>query len=290
MAGDVDLGGLAVQVVAGTVHSCALLEAGQVRCWGRNRVGQLGYAHKRDIGDDETPSSAGDVDIGAPAVQLSTTASHTCALLVGGAVVCWGDGDTGRLGYGNTRDIGDDETPALAGPVSLGGTALRVSAGQGHTCALLSAGQAICWGNCDSYQLGYGKSGFLNDIGDDETPVSAGLVDSGGVLVDIEAGLNHTCALLATGAARCWGSGRQGLLGYGNTLSSSEGQVPASFGDLELGGAVIQLEVGRAHSCALRRDGRVLCWGDNMLGQLGYGHTETIGDNETPASAGGVEL
>jgi alpha-tubulin suppressor-like RCC1 family protein len=49
--------------------------------------------------------------------QLTAGGHHTCASLETGAVRCWGHGAHGRLGYGNTSDIGDDETPASAGDV-----------------------------------------------------------------------------------------------------------------------------------------------------------------------------
>ena len=61
-----------------------------------------------DIGDDETPASAGDVDV---ATRIDVGFLHACATLDSGAVRCWGRGSTGALGYGNTRSIGDDEAP-----------------------------------------------------------------------------------------------------------------------------------------------------------------------------------
>ena len=60
-AGDVNVGGIVAQVVAGRDHSCALLTTGKVRCWGRGTWAPLGYGNTNNIGDDETPASAGDV-------------------------------------------------------------------------------------------------------------------------------------------------------------------------------------------------------------------------------------
>jgi alpha-tubulin suppressor-like RCC1 family protein len=51
---------------------------------------------------------------------------------------------------------------------------------------------------------------------------------------------------------------------------------------------VLQLAAGGFHTCALLDDGNLRCWGYNFYGQLGYGNTNTIGDDETPASAGNV--
>ena len=74
------------------------------------------------IGDNETPGSVGPVDLGAgrTAVAITRRRVHTCAILDNGTVRCWGLGDDGQLGYGNTDDIGDNETPGSVGPVDLG--------------------------------------------------------------------------------------------------------------------------------------------------------------------------
>src|SRR5690606_29410710 len=117
--GDVDVGGPVVDIAAGTNHTCALLDGGALRCWGRNDVGQLGYGHTRNIGDDEAPASAGDVDVGGAVVKLALGGDHGCALLDTGAVRCWGRGYEGQLGHGVPHDRGDDETAAFAGDVPL---------------------------------------------------------------------------------------------------------------------------------------------------------------------------
>lgn len=88
-----------------------------MRCWGSNYLGVLGYGDREQVGDDETPAEAGDVDVGGPVSTLSAGAFATCALLESGSVRCWGDGYRGVLGHGNEEDIGDNETPASAGDV-----------------------------------------------------------------------------------------------------------------------------------------------------------------------------
>jgi alpha-tubulin suppressor-like RCC1 family protein len=203
-------------------------------------------------------------------------------------VRCWGASEFGQLGYGNTDTIGDDETPASAGDVPLGAPALHIGAGIYHTCAVLTTRAVRCWGRNDSGQLGYGNT---DTIGDDETPASEGDVDLGGPLASaLSAGFTHTCTLLRDGHVRCWGSGFWGRLGYGNTNSIGDDETPASVGDVFLGGTAIQIAAGDAHNCALLAGGNVRCWGANDAGQLGYGNTDRIGDDETPASAGPVQL
>ncbi|MDQ6805876.1 MAG: hypothetical protein M3065_13125, partial [Actinomycetota bacterium] len=89
---------------AGGFHSCAVLAAGAVRCWGFGASGQLGYGNANSVGDDETPGSVGPVNLGVgrTAKAIAAGDSHTCALLDDGTVRCWGFGGDGRLGYGNT--------------------------------------------------------------------------------------------------------------------------------------------------------------------------------------------
>jgi alpha-tubulin suppressor-like RCC1 family protein len=168
----VEVGDEVDSVQVGSFHTCALLTRGAVRCWGWDAgVGALGYADGVEtVGDDETPASAGDIDLGGVAVQLAVGSYHACALMEGGSLRCWGSGDEGALGYGNIEHVGDDETPAQAGDVPVGGTVVQVVAGVEETCALLEGGGVRCWGN-GANALGYGNT---ENIGDDETPAEGG--------------------------------------------------------------------------------------------------------------------
>ena len=282
-AGDVDVGGTVVQMAAGTFHTCALLSAGTVRCWGAGGLGRLGSGNNASILD---AASAGDVNVGGPVTQITAGKSHTCALLDTGAVRCWGYGAGGRIGYGNANDIGDNEAPAAAGDLNVGGLVTEITAGQDHTCALLDTGAVRCWGLGANGRLGYGNT---NDIGDNETPASAGDVDVGGAVVQIDAGLFHTCALLDTGVVLCWGAGGNGRLGYSNSVTIGDDETPATAGDVDVGGTVAQIVTG-SHTCALLDIGAVRCWGSGTDGKLGYGNTAVIGDDETPVSAGDVDI
>jgi hypothetical protein len=178
---DLGAGRRALAISAGAYHTCALLDNARVRCWGSSSLGQLGYGNKDTIGDDETPGSVSYVDLGAGRRALAVSAGtyHTCALLDGGAVRCWGEGEDGRLGYGNRNDIGDDETPGGFGPVDLILPAVAISAGARHTCAVLDSGKVRCWGYGADGELGYGNT---HSIGDNETPASVKPVGAGDLL------------------------------------------------------------------------------------------------------------
>ncbi len=81
-AGPVALGAgrTATAVTAGVQHTCAQLDDGSVRCWGRGSIGQLGYCSDVTIGDTESPATVGPVDFGTanagcPAVPSPPTSA-----------------------------------------------------------------------------------------------------------------------------------------------------------------------------------------------------------------------
>jgi len=272
-----------------------VLSDATVRCWGFSFEGALGYGHARAIGDDESPGLSAPVNIGAgrTASAIAVGDFHSCALLDDATVRCWGFGDDGRLGYGNIRNIGDDEHPGSVGPVDLGAerTAKAIAAGGAHTCAILDNDTVRCWGYAFNGQLGYGN---VATIGDGETPGSAGPVNlgAGRTAKAITAGSAHTCALLDDDSVRCWGAGLRGQLGYGNTSGLGDFSTPDQVRPVDLGAqrTARAISAGLSQTCALLDDANVRCWGAGANGRLGYANTEPIGDNETPGSAGPVNL
>jgi hypothetical protein len=288
---------LVQQIVTGERHTCALLSDGSVKCWGLNTEGQLGYPGVASVG---LPSSVGPVSItNVPGVTVTALAAgwmHTCALLSDGTVKCWGWNDFGQLGYGHTKNIGDDEAPSAVEPVSVttlpGVTVKAIAAGR-HTCALLSNDTVKCWG---AGPLGYGNA---NAIGDDELPSAVepiSVTTTPGVAVRaIRVGFYNTYALLSDGSLRGWGSSGWGELGYGNTNTVGDDELPSSVGPVSVtatpGVTVEDVSAGRNHTCAILSDGSVKCWGaifqDNGVG---YGNVNPIGDNELPSSVGPISL
>lgn len=274
------------QLSAGPYHTCALLANGKVRCWGA-ALGAFRDYYSGDLGDDELPLSAGDVPVQGEVVQIAAGASYTCALIAGGKVRCWGSNNYGVLGYTASSNELVRVLPSEAGYVNIGGDVKQISAGGYHACALLATGRVRCWGYNALGQLGYGN---LNPIPGDGTPATAGDVDVGGDVVQIAAGSTHTCALLSNGSVRCWGEGIQGELGYGNTNSIGDDELPSSAGDVSVGGDAVQIAAGGRRSCALLSNGGVRCWGQGYFTGLGYGNKTSIGDDELPSSAGDIEI
>lgn len=172
-----------------------------------------------------------------PLIVFLATLAAACALALAGVTPASGDANEGQPGSPRANQ-------------SL------ISAGSGHTCAVLSA-EVWCWGTNTSGQLGNGST--LNS----NKPVRVtGL--SGAVAV--AAGFNHTCALINDGTARCWGSGFAGQLGNGGFVNSS---VPVTVTGLS---GATAISAGRLHTCAIVM-GAARCWGDNGIGQLGNGTT-----------------
>ncbi len=288
-------GHVATAISAGAFHTCARLDDGGARCWGFGGDGRLGYADTSSIGDDETPGSAGPVDVGPgrTIAAISAGGGHTCAVLDDGAVRCWGFGSDGRLGYGHRNPIGDDETPAAVPPLNFwpGRSATAISAGRDHNCALLDDASVRCWGYGFLGRLGYANEATL---GDDETLEAIGPVNlgAGRSARAISAGNGHTCALLDDASVRCWGFGGSGRLGYANTNDIGDNEPPGAAGPVDHGPgrSARAISAGDAHSCALLDDGSVRCWGFGGSGRLGYANTNDIGDNESPGEVGPVDL
>lgn len=108
----IDLGQnrLVQKMIVGVAHTCALLDNGAVKCWGRNFAGELGYGDKTSRGDGPMGDTLPEVDLGEgrTAVDISAWTDHTCAKLDDGNFKCWGMGRQGQLGNGNEMDVGDD--------------------------------------------------------------------------------------------------------------------------------------------------------------------------------------
>jgi alpha-tubulin suppressor-like RCC1 family protein len=285
--GDVNVGGLVRNVAAGYYHTCARLSTGDIKCWGRNDEGQLGYPGAGNVGDDEIPASMPFVDVGGPVNQLVAGTYHTCALLEGGGVKCWGSNAFGQLGYPGVASVDD---PSTVGPVDLGGSVANIFAGSGfHTCARMSSGALRCWGGNSQGQLGYGIStGAWANVGDNETPAAAGDVPVGSNWFTMAAGGSSNCILPVSGGVKCWGYGGAVLGdGSGSTFGDDE---PLSAVPTQLAGEfLIGIGSGSSHHCALVALGGVKCWGYIPGAGIGYASTGPVIDSSSapPIEVGG---
>ena len=191
-------------------HTCAISTDGSLWCWGNNDHGQLGSGNHTT---STVPRQvAGLTDI----VSVSAGDGHTCAAGSSGRLWCWGTNERGQIGDGTmSLRLSPQEINLPAGAAAAG-----VSAGDEHTCALDTGGQAYCWGWNDHGELGTGN---LSPSSRPQAVVN--LPDA----VTVTVGQHHSCALNDTGiGALCWGQGRTGRLGTG----SQEDQLrPAQVAD-----------------------------------------------------------
>jgi alpha-tubulin suppressor-like RCC1 family protein len=280
------------QLAAGLFHTCALSERGQVICWGRNQAGQLGYGDTIDRGD--TPETTPDkLDfVGLPPVQSivsGDSANHTCAILVSGVVRCWGENNFGQLGLGNKNNNGDspdelETTPAINLGIS---PVQQIAVNGGHTCALRVNSTLHCWGKNGDGQLGYGNiANFGDNIGETPNTKIVPIADA----AQIALGVSHTCVVTVDKKVRCWGLNGFGQLGYGNTNVVGDNEFPAEAGFIDSITDFQQLSLGFEHSCALLENDSIKCWGSSFSGQLGYGNSNSIGDDELPSEVDAVRV
>jgi len=148
----------AVAISAGNTHTCAILDNGSVSCWGYNSYGQLGDGTSGSAANKYTPTQTSSLGANRTAVALSSEASHTCAILDNGSVSCWGYNNNGQLGDGTSGSAADKYTPTQTSSLGANRTAVAISAGSYHTCAILDNGIGSCWGSGGSGQLGNGLS------------------------------------------------------------------------------------------------------------------------------------
>lgn len=245
------------QLSVNYAHSCAILADGNVKCWGQNASGQLGYGDNKKLGvPAATPVSLG----GSKARAIATGLAHTCVILEDDSVKCWGANSAGQLGYG---DYSSRLAPPLA-PINLGPgrSAKSLSLGAYHSCALLDNDSMKCWGNNNNGQLGLADKQYRN------RPESAVAFVNAKRVKSIATGAYHSCAILEDSSSHCWGRGRQGQLGYGDLTDRLISESPA----LNFGASGLEsISAGLSHSCAVFADKSVRCWGANDEAQLGTG-------------------
>ena len=231
----------------GLLHSCAIVTAGSVRCWGANTNGALGLGDTADRGDaaNEMGAFLPPVDLGAgrTATAIAAGTDFTCARLDNATVKCWGDNAQGQLGQGDSTDRGDaagemgDSLPAVS--LGTGRTATTVAAGRFHTCARLDNGQLKCWGFNLNGRLGLGNTADRGDgAGEMGNSLPAVTLGTGRTAAAIAAD-DHTCAVLDNGSVKCWGDNTSGALGAGDTADRGDGAG-------EMGDTLVPIDLGSA--------------------------------------------
>lgn len=247
------------ELTFGGLHQCTLATSDRtspLRCWGYNALGQAGDgARVTTLGAPAAPALTG--------VQLVAAGfNHTCAALQNGVVRCWGALEYGQLGNGASA-----LTPTPS-PVPGISNALGLAAGADFTCAVLEVTgerRLSCWGRNHVGQLGSVTPAAEPTLQTVRDSITAGAFLTG--VASVSLGTHHGCARLGDGSVRCWGYNLLGQLGLGTRMDvayfAAQGTVPLGARRAD------DLAAGAYHSCVVRDDRSVACWGDDRLGQCG---------------------
>lgn len=251
------------QVAAGALHTLARKTDGSLWVWGANNYGQLG------IGSAASPNTP--VQLGADQdwVHVATGDFHSVALKTDGSLWAWGDNSSGQLG--------DDSTTARSLPVQIGSDKnwATVAAGGRQTAALQSDGSLWMWGT-------HNESKVPKQLGRDTR------------WVNVAVGALHAVALQTDGSLWGWGRNSTGQLGddknFGSFGFNQFTSTPARIGN-DFNWAIVAAGTSGkfcficypGHTLAIKTDGTLWAWGDNLYGQLGDGSTT---DRRSPVQIG----
>lgn len=185
-----------------------------------------------------------------------------------GRVYSWGKNGNGQLGLGDTEDR---DVPELIEGLNEE-IIVQVKMGWKFSLALTKSGKVYSWGWNNSGQLGHG------DIVEKHIPEQIKALD-GEKIVQIGVGYFYCFALSESGRVYSWGSNKNGILGHGFEDAKSH-TTPCIASHLR-GLNIVQIASGPYHSLALTKEGSVLSWGANWVGQLGHGHMENVTKPQT---------
>jgi alpha-tubulin suppressor-like RCC1 family protein len=257
----------ALQVSAGSNHSCAVLYDHEVSCTGLNTSGQLGQL----LGNQTvwwTPIP-GLRDVSA----VAAGSNFTCAVKnpgSSGTAWCWGGNASGQLG---DNTVVARPTPSAVRKLSGGyltGVS-QIAAGTNVACAVVSpgvAGQVWCWGYNGQHQLGDGTTTTRRSAVRVKQSINTLLTGA----LSVSVGNDSVCAVMVTQRVQCWGGNQYGQLGQANVDPHQfPGLVSRIDGRFNKARSVA---VGGGFACARLVDDSVWCWGRNDKGQLGDGTTK----------------
>ena len=184
------------KIATSAEHICALNNNGKVFCWGYHDS-RIGYDRSRAALEELRNRGFLELNI-SNAVDISVGSKHSCALLQGGSIICWGDNSAGQLGNSAYEE---SSTPVTVSGIS---DAIAISSGARHNCAIRRNNNVVCWGFGDFGILGNGKTHSSYE------PVEViGISDA----IKISSGGSHSCAVRMNKNVVCWGSNVYGQLG-----------------------------------------------------------------------------
>ena len=272
----VDLGkAKAVALTAGQDHTCAILDDHSVKCWGRNGDGQLGIESKRTIGVSKADMGENLAKVNLNnewPVSISAGRFHTCAVLQNGELKCWGKNEFGQLGIGSTKNVGDSQGEMgknlKSAELGEGAQVVQVSTGGMFTCATLSSGEVKCFGRNFFGQLGQGdrknRGKHEKTMGNALEPIDLG---KDAKVKMVASGKQHSCVILRSGLAKCWGRNQAAQLGTGDRKGRGfqKDQMGDRLPELNFGSGITieSITAGKNFTCALFNNG-AHCFGQGQ--------------------------
>ncbi len=232
----------------GLSHGCALLTDGTIYCWGRNNLNQIADGSASATVDPAVSPSGFSNNF----TSVKSGDNHSCALTSTGQVYCWGDHTYGQAG----TCVASNVPQLIAGLSNI--TKLELK--NNTSCAIDNAGLVYCWGSNGEGQFGNGQI----QTPCQSTPLPA---VNGEAVSKLAMGQAHGCALMTSGAVKCWGSDLLGQLGNGSA-SNARSLVPVAISSLA--NQIDDIVAGQNHTCVLMKTSGVKCWGKNASGQLGF--------------------
>lgn len=214
-------------ISAGRSHSCALSTEGDVYCWGSNAGAQLG-APTASL-ESNVPLQVSGLD---RAVLIAAGGDHSCAIVAGGYVACWGDNPWLQLGVADIEQS--------LSPIVLDRQALALDTGLDTTCVVQLDRRVACWGA---------------DFGSQSYTADARVVEGIANAIDVAVGRDHACALLLDGSVSCWGNGNTAQLGNGVEPTRRGAETVAGLA------SVNAIAAGGDVTCARLDSGEHMCWG-----------------------------
>ena len=238
-----------VDVQVGNDFVCAIDHLGDVYCWGD------GGNYRTGLGSTTKTNSPTKVNIGTGRTALRVAAGHghACAILDDSTLKCWGDNGLGQLGVGGTTSKSTPQSVNLGSNVG----AMNLTLGTAHTCVITNTSDVKCWGSNTYYNIGKTSGGPYT------TPTSV-TFPTGTHAVRIDAGNQHTCAVLNTSSLYCWGM--NDYLQVGEDFTSKV--APPAEVDVGYVRSAVEFSAGRVHSCVLSDDHSIRCWGESANSRL----------------------
>lgn len=252
-----------VSVSAGWYHTCALKNNGSLWCWGQETYGELGNGDKlHPIQPSPVPEATRAMNWGF----VSAGYWFGCAIKTNRTLWCWGDDTYGEIADGPPETFGQN---APIQEATASSSWMSVASGRDHGCGLRGDGTIWCWGRDNYGQIGNGVT-----TGDQRTPVqeTTNATDWSSLTV----GDTHSCAIKTSGSLWCWGRDNTGQLGNGATAGDQVSPIQEVTSALDW----TSVTAGNGHTCAIKSNGTLWCWGTDGSGQLGNGGV--AGDQISP--------